>query len=338
MKTRDFSFDLPEERIAQNPPERRGDSRLMVLDRVEGSIRHESFAELSSFVEPGTVIVTNDSRVRKARVFADSETGGRVEFLFVEKIDEVSWKAIVSKARKQRKGKRFLFGGGIGATIEGEAGETKIVRFDSPVGEDFFEKHGHVPLPPYIKRSDEPRDAERYQTVFSDPLGSVAAPTAGLHFTEGMLSELGKRGVEHASVTLHVGIGTFLPIRTENVEEHRMHAEEYFVSEKTARVIDDARTAGRKILAVGTTVVRTLESAFEKGVVRSGNGRTELFIYPGYSFKVVDRLITNFHTPGSSLLVLVSAFAGKDFIDRAYREAVKEGYRFFSYGDAMLIL
>jgi S-adenosylmethionine:tRNA ribosyltransferase-isomerase len=338
MKTRDFSFNLPDERIAQNPPDKRGDSRLMVLDRLTGAIDHKQFRDLPSLIDPESVLVTNDSRVRKARVFGKSESGGTVEFLFTERIDETAWKAIVSKSKKQRAGKIFVFGDMVRGRIESEDGEIRIVRFDEAIGEDFFERFGHIPLPPYIKRKDETVDAERYQTVFSDSPGSAAAPTAGLHFTTELVTELETRGINVTSVTLHVGLGTFLPIRTENIEEHKMHSEEYFISDQSARIVNDAHDSGRKIIAVGTTVVRTLESASLEGAVRPGRGRTGLFIYPGYEFKAVDRMLTNFHTPGSSLLVLVSAFAGKSLIDKAYSEAIEKGYRFFSYGDAMLIL
>jgi S-adenosylmethionine:tRNA ribosyltransferase-isomerase len=339
MKTRDFFFNIPEARIAQHPPLQRGESRLLVLDRHAQSISHRMFGELPDLIKPGSVVVLNDSRVRKARVFASAaDSGGKVEFLFLEKIDTTTWKTIVSKSKRQKTGKRFIFGDDISATIEGDEADTKIVRFDSAIDESFFERFGHVPLPPYIKRSDEEDDQSRYQTVFSKTIGSAAAPTAGLHFSETLIEKLKSSGIDVATITLHVGIGTFLPIRTENIEEHRMHSEEYTIPENTANRLNAARKEGQDIIAVGTTVVRTLESACTENGIPAGSFSTGLFIYPGYEFKFVNKMITNFHTPESSLLVLVSAFAGKDFVMRAYREAIEKEYRFFSYGDAMFII
>jgi S-adenosylmethionine:tRNA ribosyltransferase-isomerase len=339
MKTRDFSFNLPQDRIAQYPPPERGESRLMFCKKADKAVEHMQFSDLPNILEPGSVLVMNDSKVRKARVFGTaSDTGGRVEFLFVEKIDERTWKAIVSKSKKQKLGKRFRFGEEIHAIIKDQDAETKVVEFESVVDEDFFEKYGHIPLPPYIKRDDETSDESRYQTVYAQNTGSVAAPTAGLHFSDTMLAQLAGKGVRIARITLHVGIGTFLPIRSENIEEHRMHAESYIIPEETSAVVNEAKQEGRKIIAVGTTVVRTLESAGTTNGLGMGEGSTSLFIYPGYRFKIIDGMLTNFHTPESSLLVLVSAFAGTDFIRNAYSKAIESGYRFFSYGDAMLIL
>lgn len=339
MKTSDFSFELPEELIAQYPPESRGTSRLMMLERGTGSISHRSVAELPELVEPGTLIVFNDSRVRKARLYGEIVPGaGQVEFLLLERTGPSAWRTLVGRAKRQRVGREYRFPGGISGWIAGEEdGGFRIVEFSSPVDDAYLERYGHMPLPPYIRRNDDGLDAERYQTVYSRAVGSAAAPTAGLHFTAALLERLRARGTEHAFVTLHVGLGTFLPVRTELLEDHRMHEEEYTIHEDSAEKINRALSDGRPILAVGTTSVRTLESAWDGGWVKPGAGKTRLFIYPGYRFNAVSGIFTNFHTPNSSLLMLVSAFAGKRLIDRAYREAVEARYRFFSYGDAMLI-
>ena len=352
MRTDDFSFDLPEELIAQFPPERRGESRLLVLDRRTGERRHACVRDLASFVEPGTLMVFNDSRVRKARLYATArDNGSRVEFLLLHRLGEAAWEAAATKLKRQRPGRRYLFPEGVEAEIaeapipsfpgsppdEGRDG-TRVLRFDPPIDEAYLERVGHIPLPPYIKREDGPGDSERYQTVYAKVTGSAASPTAGLHFTEELLDALRDRGVERASVTLHVGLGTFLPVRSESVEAHRMHEEEYSVPAETARAVARAKAEGRPVLAVGTTSLRTLESAWGEGGLKEGPGRTRIFIYPGYRFKAVDRLFTNFHTPRSTLLMLVSAFAGRERILETYAEAVQMRYRFFSYGDAMLIL
>ena len=344
MKTDDFSFDLPEDLIAQNPPERRGESRLLVLDRNTGSIHHGTMADIANYVEPGTLMVFNDSRVRKARLFATArDSGARVEFLLLRRLGPDTWEAAATKLKKQRPGRSYDLGGGVAAEVlaqEGEGEGTRVLRVTPPIDDAWLELHGHIPLPPYIKREDGLGDAERYQTVYSRAIGSAAAPTAGLHFTAGILSSLAARGVETAFVTLHVGLGTFLPVRSEEVEGHAMHREDYEIPEATARAVGRAKAEGRPVLAVGTTSVRTLESAWDEasGSLRLGPGSTRIFMYPGYSFRVVDRMFTNFHTPKSTLLMLVSAFAGREEILAAYAEAVRERYRFFSYGDAMLIL
>jgi len=310
----------------------------MVLDRPNGIIRHAAIADLPSFVAPGTVMVLNDSRVRKARLFGVSaETGGRIEALLLEEQSLGLWKALVSRSKKRQPGGRYDFPEGVRATVAERNGEFCLLKFDPPLTEDYLERNGHVPLPPYIRRGDTSADAERYQTVYARRLGSAAAPTAGLHLTAGLLESLKRSSVELAYITLHVGAATFLPIRAETLEGHRMHEESYAVPESTARLVNEALHDGRDVLAVGTTSVRTLESAFREGEVRPGEGRTALFIRPGYSFKVIGRLLTNFHTPRSTLLVLVAAFAGREAILRAYREAIRKRYRFFSYGDAMLI-
>ncbi len=347
MKTDDFSFDLPEELIAQFPPDRRGESRLLVLDRSTGRREHAAMCDMPNYIEKGTLMVLNDSRVRKARIHAQAlDTGARVEFLLLRRLGPDTWEAASTKMRKQKPGRRYSFPHGVegeilaGAKDTGGDGATRILRFSPPIDDAYLDGAGHIPLPPYIKRTDAAADAERYQTVYAAATGSSAAPTAGLHFTEGTLAALDARGIERAFVTLHVGLGTFLPVRSEDLAGHVMHLEEYSVPESTAAAVAKARREGRPVLAVGTTSVRTLESAWVEeggGFLRAGPGSTRIFIVPGYRFKVVDRLFTNFHTPRSTLLMLVSAFAGKDLILETYAEAVRERYRFFSYGDAMLI-
>jgi S-adenosylmethionine:tRNA ribosyltransferase-isomerase len=338
VKTRAFSFRLPRELIAQEPPPERGSSRLLVLDRTSGAIRHFLISELPDFVSPGTVMVLNDSRVRKARLVGISpETGGCLEVLLLEELRPGVWKALAERARR-RQGCSFSFPEGIVGTVGGPTEGSCLLEFSSPLSEDYLERHGHVPLPPYIRRPDTTADAERYQTIYARQPGSAAAPTAGLHLTRPLLERLQRRGVLLAYVTLHVGLGTFLPIRSETIESHVMHAEAYDVPNDSARMVNEALREGRDVLAVGTTAVRTLESAFQGGAVRAGPGRSALFIYPGFRFQVVRRLLTNFHTPRSTLLALVAAFAGRQRVLGAYREAVRRRYRFFSYGDAMLIL
>jgi S-adenosylmethionine:tRNA ribosyltransferase-isomerase len=338
VKTRAFSFRLPVELIAQQPPARRGASRLLVLNRAGGALRHAHIAELPSLLPAGTVVVLNDSRVRKARLFGSSpQTGGAIEVLLLERLQGGRWRALAAKARA-RLGRPYLFPEGAQGTIVETAGDSCTMEFKPAVEEDYLERHGHVPLPPYIHRKDTPADSSRYQTVYARYTGSAAAPTAGLHLSEELLEELRRAGLEVVPVTLHVGLGTFLPIRSENIEGHLMHSESYRVPPETAQSVNRALAEGRKVLAVGTTAVRTLESAWTEGEVRAGEGQTSLYITPGYRFRAVSHLLTNFHTPRSTLLVLVSAFAGRQAILRAYREAVRERYRFFSYGDAMLIL
>lgn len=345
MKTDDFNFDLPEALIAQFPPERRGSSRLFVLDRETGARSHSMVSDLVRFVEPGTLMVFNDSRVRKARLYARAtDTGAEVEFLLLSMVPRPEvptgtiWRVMTSKARKQKPGRRYEFPGGLAGWIADECDDEKLLEFERPIEDAYLDRYGHVPLPPYIKRSDDLDDSSRYQTVYARETGSAACPTAGLHFTPELLEQIEKAGIRIAWVTLHVGLGTFLPVRVDEIEKHRMHEEAYTVPEMTALAIAEAKREGRKVLAVGTTSLRTLESAWApgRGVV-AGSSSTGIFIYPGYGFKVVDRLFTNFHTPKSTLLMLVAAFAGRDAILDAYAEAIREGYRFFSYGDAMLI-
>lgn len=340
MKTSDFSFDLPPELIAQEPVRARGTSRLLVLDRSTGEHHHRAVADIRDFVAPGSVMVFNNSRVRKARVYARATDSDREqEFLLVKRRDPDRWLAIGRNSRKLTVGKRFTFSDGTVGEITAAEDPYRELHFDRDIDDTWLEAHGHVPLPPYINREDTKVDAERYQTVYARTMGSIAAPTAGLHFTPELLDELRSHGVTVSFVTLHVGIGTFLPVRTEQIEDHEMHEEEYHVSPETAADIAAARAQGHPVVAVGTTSVRTLESAWdpEQAEVRPGQGRTNLFIYPGYSYRVVDHMFTNFHTPESTLLAMVSAFAGRERIMHAYREAVARKYRFFSYGDAMLI-
>jgi S-adenosylmethionine:tRNA ribosyltransferase-isomerase len=339
MKTREFFFNLPPELIAQYPTVERGHSRLLVVRRSDSSLEEGTVGEISSFLPAGSVMVFNDSKVRKARVYGvDTDTGKEREFLFIRSYDGCTWEVITRNLRKLRRGKRFLFPDSREGRIEQGTGGIPYVQFQYPLEEEYFDTYGNVPLPPYIRRATEASDEERYQTVYARSPGSVAAPTAGLHFTPELLSSLDTKGIERLFVTLHVGLGTFEPIRTETIEEHRMHREEYEVSPDTAERINRARREGRKIVAVGTTSVRVLESAWQGNQVQAGRGSTDLFITPGYTFQVVNHLFTNFHTPGSTLMVLVTAFAGKPLIDRAYAFAVKKQYRFFSYGDAMFIL
>ncbi len=338
MKTKNFSFELPEELIAQNPVRERGRSRLMLVRRQTGTTEHFSITDLPDLLPAGTVLVINDSRVRKARIYGWTEHGGEVEFLLLEPIGRKRWKCMVSKAKRQKPGRTYTLPGGVHAAIDSVEDEFRIVSFDPGIDDEYLEEYGHLPLPPYIRREDTPEDYDRYQTVYAVKPGSVAAPTAGLHLTRKLISQLEERGIEVVHITLHVGIGTFLPIRTEEVETHRMHTEQFFISGESAERINLAKSEGRKICAVGTTSVRTLESAFRHSEVITGEGSTDLYIYPGYTFRAVDMMLTNFHTPESTLLVMVSAFAGKDLIEKSYREAIKERYRFFSYGDAMLII
>ncbi len=340
METKDFSFNLPQELIAQHPCGERGASRLLVLDRVDGHLEHRMIADLPELLDRGALMVFNDSRVRKARLFgvpldADQET----EFLLLEDLGSGLWRCMAKRAKRQRVGRSYQFPHGIRGTVEAEEGEFRHIRFTPAIDDAYLDGAGHIPLPPYIRRQDKGEDGERYQTVYSRTIGSSAAPTAGLHFTEEILTALDKRGVQRVFVTLHVGLGTFLPVREERIEEHKMHEETFFISEETAQSVENAKAEGRPVIAVGTTSVRTLESAWdeETGRLRRGAAKTSIFIYPGYRFKVVDRLITNFHTPESTLLMLVSAFAGRDRILGAYGTAVEERYRFFSYGDAMYI-
>jgi len=350
MKTEEFDYRLPKELIAQSPIEPRDASRLMVLDRQTGTIEHRIFRHLPDYLEAGDVLVCNESRVVPARLFGHKvPTGGKVELLLVTKKRERVWE-VLTKGRKVKVGTRIELkrDGGegiIGEVIEWAEEGTKLIEFEVPI-EPLLDELGVVPLPPYIH---EPlKEPERYQTIYARVRGSVAAPTAGLHFTPRLMKELEAKGVEFAFVTLHIGLDTFRPVRTENIEDHPMHSEYCELSVEVAEQLNRARAEGRRIIAVGTTSVRVLETAaYRKSKSDLGprtsdvgpfSGWTDLFIYPGYKFRIVDALITNFHLPRSTLLMLVAAFAGKELIDRAYQEAIQKGYRFYSFGDAMLIL
>jgi S-adenosylmethionine:tRNA ribosyltransferase-isomerase len=353
VKTKDFFFDLPEKLIAQYPTAERGKSRLMVLDRSTGGRTHRVVEDLPDILEPGSLLVLNNSKVRKARLPACSgTTGAKTEFLLLNRLPEGKegpagsvWKTMTKRVRRRRTGSRYVFDGGREGEIVGEDGEFRLLRFDPPIDEQWLDLYGRMPLPPYIRRHDTPMDSERYQTVYARIPGSAAAPTAGLHFTAALLERLRQHGVETAFVTLHVGLGTFLPVRSENIEDHTMHEEVFTIDDENASRIERAKAGGGKIIAVGTTSVRTLESAWDNGKLKRGEGSTAIFIRPGYTFKIVNALFTNFHTPESTLLMLVSAFAtppgstksGREWILESYDLAVREGYRFFSYGDAMLI-
>ena len=345
MLTKDFYFDLPDSLIAQEPSEKRGEDRLLVLDKNTGEYKDMMMSDFPSLLPEDSVLVVNNSKVRKARTYAESvETGGVVEFLFLGKNGDGSWKAMVTKSKRQRKGKKFVWKDSEGkayvfAEIEKENEDgTRDVRFERDIDENFFQTLGHVPLPPYIKREDNWKDEKRYQTIYAKKEGSVAAPTAGLHFTPEIMEKIKERGIKIYEVTLHVGAGTFLPVRSEEIENHHMHTESFEISKETLDGLNKAKMEGKTIVAVGTTSIRTLESASnEDGVLEKMKGDTSIFIYPGYKFKFVDNLLTNFHTPESTLLMLVSALAGKDHILASYRHAVEEKYRFFSYGDAMFI-
>ena len=364
MLTSDFNFDLPQELIAQHPSGVRGQDKLMLLNRNSGLVEHFMMDDLPKLIQPGTLMVFNNSRVRRARVYGIKETTGREqEFMFLNTIDKecTVWNTMVKSAKKQKPGMRYKFPDGTIGTIvdvEGNKGtEFRAMKFDFAIDEDWFERNGHIPLPPYIKRGDTEEDSERYQNVYATDTGSAACPTAGLHFTEEMLSRLDTAGIERCFVTLHVGLGTFLPVREENIENHKMHEEWYSIPLETAQAINRAKREGRPVLAVGTTSVRTLESAAQKlfaeneGLVlndgassaklqewvRAGTDSTSIFMYPGFKFKVVDQMFTNFHTPESTLIMLVSAFAGREHILNAYQTAVANRYRFFSYGDCMFI-
>lgn len=347
MKTKDFSFELPPELIAQRPADRREQARLLVLERETGVRHHASVAQLPSYLRADSLLVFNDTKVRKARLHAERlDTGGKVEFLLTGPGADGTWWAITNRGRRARPGVRFRFPEGRIADVVTGDGESRLLAFDRPPDEEYLERVGRVPLPPYIKRAADEDDAARYQTVYARRLGSVAAPTAGLHFTDTLLDRLRETGLEMRFLTLHVGLGTFAPVRAEEVEGHTMHAEQFEIAAETAEAVNRARAEGRPVVAVGTTSVRALESAAtEAGSpggastahVEPGVRDTSIFIYPGYRFRIVDQLFTNFHTPESTLLMLVAAFAGRELILDTYREAVAKRYRFFSYGDAMLI-
>ena len=340
MKTSDFYYDLPQELIAQTPLERRDTSRLMVLDPQTQKIEHRHFFDLIDYLEPGDCLVMNDSRVLPARLLGKRiPTGGAVEVLLLTDKGDKTWECLVKPGRKLHEGARISFGDGILIAEVTEVLESgnRLVRFEyEGIFLELLEQLGKMPLPPYIK--EELEDGERYQTVYSRVTGSAAAPTAGLHFTKELLERIAAKGVNLAYITLHVGLGTFRPVKVDDVTQHHMHSEFCMISAETAELLNKTRKAGKRIVCVGTTSCRTLESlADENGVFTERSAWTDIFIYPGYKFRAMDALVTNFHLPESTLIMLVSAFAGYDFIMRAYREAVEERYRFFSFGDAMFI-
>ena len=340
MKTSDFYYDLPQELIAQDPLEDRSSSRLLVLDRKTGEMEHRVFRDITEYLGPGDCLVVNNTKVIPARLLGVKEdTGAGIEILLLKRKADNVWETLVKPGKKARPGARIVFGDGIlkGEVLEVVDEGNRLIRFEyEGIFEEILDRLGQMPLPPYI--THQLKDKNRYQTVYAEHDGSAAAPTAGLHFTPELLEEIQAKGVRLAHVTLHVGLGTFRPVKVEDVSQHHMHSEYYVVEEEQARLINDTRAAGGRVICVGTTSCRTLESAAdEDGILRAGSGWTDIFIYPGYRFKIMDALITNFHLPESTLLMLVSAFADKEKIMKAYEEAVRQRYRFFSFGDAMFI-
>ena len=341
MKTSDFYFDLPQELIAQDPLEDRSSSRLLVLDRETGKTEHHIFKDVIDYLNPGDCLVINNTKVIPARLFGSKEgTEAKIEILLLKRKENDVWETLVKPGKKAKPGTRIYFGDGLltGEVIDVVEEGNRLIKFTyDGIFEEILDQLGQMPLPPYI--THQLKDKNRYQTVYAKHDGSAAAPTAGLHFTPELLEAIKAKGVNIAHVTLHVGLGTFRPVKVEDVTNHHMHSEFYIVEEDQAKLINETKQRGGKIVSVGTTSCRTLESATdEQGVLHAGSGWTDIFIYPGYKFKMIDRLITNFHLPESTLLMLVSALAGKDKIMAAYEEAVKERYRFFSFGDAMMIL
>ena len=339
MKTRDFWYDLPEELIAQTPLEQRDTSRLLVLDRQTGAVNHKHFYDILDFLKPGDCLVMNDSRVLPARLLGHRPTGGAVELLLLKDLGDKKWECLAKPGRKLREGQEVVFGNGeLTATVlEVKDDGNRVVEFYfEGIFLEVLERLGKMPLPPYIKA--ELADQERYQTVYSREVGSAAAPTAGLHFTNDLLNKIREKGVRTTFVTLHVGLGTFRPVKAEEITEHHMHSELCMMSKETADLLNETKAAGGRVICVGTTSCRTLESLVnDDGSFAEKSKWTEIFIYPGYQFKAMDGLITNFHLPESTLVMLVSAFAGRENVLSAYEQAVKERYRFFSFGDAMFI-
>ena len=339
MKLTDFNYELPEELIAQHPYDKRDEARLMVLDREKQTIENKIFKDIIDYLNPGDCLVINDTKVIPARLYGKKETGANVEFLLLNQIEGDIWEVMVRPGRKLLPGAKVSFGEGL---LEAEileileGGNRKVSFKYNGIFNEILDKIGLMPLPPYIKESLKEKD--KYQTVYARDLGSSAAPTAGLHFTEELLEQIRKKGIEIAKVTLHVGIGTSRPVKVENIEEHKMHSEHFYIKEVEAEKINNAKKNGKRVIAVGTTSCRVLESiANEDGYVEETEKDTSIFIYPGYKFKCIDALVTNFHLPESTLLMLVSALAGREYILKAYNKAVEDKYKFFSFGDAMLI-
>lgn len=340
MKTSDFYYELPEELIAQVPIKDRSSSKLMVVDKITGDIKHSVFKDILSYLQKGDCLVLNDTRVIPARLIGEKKnTGGKIEFLLLKRNEDDTWEALVKPGKKAKIGSEFSFGNGklIAKVIDIIDDGKRVIKFSyNGIFEEVLYELGKMPLPPYITETLE--DNERYQTVYSKNEGSSAAPTAGLHFTNELLKEIQDKGINIVFVTLHVGLGTFRPVKVDNVNEHKMHSEYYDIPKEAADLINESKKDGNRIICVGTTSCRTLESACDdNGFVKSGSGWTDIFIYPGYKFKIVDNLITNFHLPESTLIMLVSALSTKENILNAYREAVDEKYRFFSFGDAMFL-
>lgn len=341
MNVKDFDFYLPEEQIAQDPLENRSDSRLMVLDRKSGEIEHRIFRDITGYLKKGDCLVINNTKVLPARLIGvKEETGAKIEILLLKRRENDIWETLVKPGRKAKKGVKISFGDGLlkGEIIDEVEEGNRLIQFSyEGIFEEILDQLGQMPLPPYI--THQLKDKNRYQTVYAKEQGSAAAPTAGLHFTKELLQQIEDMGVTIAHVTLHVGLGTFRPVKVENVLDHHMHSEFYCIEEAEAKKINDTKRKGGRVIAVGTTSTRTLESATdENGILQAKSGNTEIFIYPGYKFKMIDGLITNFHLPQSTLLMLVSAFSTRENILHAYDVAVKEGYRFFSFGDAMFLI
>ena len=341
MKTSDFYYDLPEELIAQDPLENRSDSRLMVLDKENGAVSHHVFREIVDYLNPGDCLVINDTKVIPARLIGEREgTGAKIEVLLLKRKTGDVWETLVKPGRKAKPGTRIQFGGGllVGEVMDIVDEGNRLIRFEfEGIFEEILDQLGQMPLPPYI--THQLKDKDRYNTVYATHSGSAAAPTAGLHFTPELLKTIEEKGIDIARVTLHVGLGTFRPVKVEHIQDHHMHSEFFMISREAADIINETKDSGGRVICVGTTSTRTIESAAdEKGRLRECSGWTDIFIYPGYRFKVLDGLITNFHLPESTLVMLVSALAGREHVLNAYQIAVRERYRFFSFGDAMLII
>jgi len=340
VKVSEFNYELPEKLIAQIPIEKRDESRLMVLDRKKQTIEHEVFKDIIKYLQPGDCLVRNNTKVIPARLYGKKETGANVEFLLLNRIEGDIWESIVRPGNKLHIGTKVIFGDGLleAEILDTMPGGTRKVRFKyQGIFNEILDKIGLMPLPPYIHEGLKEND--RYQTVYAKYEGSAAAPTAGLHFTDKLLKEIEQKGIKIANVTLHVGIGTFRPVKVENIEEHNMHSEHFYIKQEDADKINETKKNGKRVIAIGTTSCRVLEtiSSEKNGMVKEAEGDTQIFIYPGYKFKCIDGLITNFHLPESTLLMLVSAFAGKEYVMKAYKEAVEKEYKFFSFGDAMYI-
>jgi S-adenosylmethionine:tRNA ribosyltransferase-isomerase len=340
LKVKDFYFDLPKELIAQHPLEKRDESKLMVLNKENGEIEHKVFKNIIDYLNPGDCLVLNDTRVMPARLYGAKEgSGGKMEFLLLKRYEDDIWETLVKPGKRGKVGAKFVFGNGeLKAEIVEvlDNGNRKVKFYYDGIFEEVLDRLGEMPLPPYIEEKLE--DRERYQTVYSREVGSAAAPTAGLHFTEELLQAIREKGINIAFVTLHVGLGTFRPVKVEDIQEHEMHSEYYILDKENAEIINNTKKSGKRVIAVGTTSNRTLESiANEDGEVKEQSGYTSIFIYPGYKFKIVDAIITNFHLPESTLIMLISAFSTREIVMNAYKIAVENKYRFFSFGDAMFI-